>query len=46
MDPTSIEENVTQQFTGFAPSGFDKVALTLGTLGLLFGGLLVAICSR
>jgi hypothetical protein len=46
MDPDAIERNVAHQFVGFAATGFGKVGLTLSTLGLLVGGLLVSICSR
>ncbi len=46
VDPNTIERNVTHQFVGFAATGFGKVGLTLSTLSLLVGGLLVSICSR
>ncbi len=46
MDRESIEHNVPHQIIGFAATGLGKVALTLSTLSLLVGGLLVSICSR
>lgn len=42
----SYEHNVPQQLVGFAATGLGKVALTLSTLSLLVGGLLVSVCSR
>ncbi|HEX8231068.1 MAG TPA: hypothetical protein VF826_17405 [Chloroflexia bacterium] len=46
MDHETIEQNFTHHFVGFAASGFGKVGLTLSTLGLLVGGLLVSLCAR
>ena len=46
MDQHSFEHNVPQQIVTFAATGLGKVALTLSTLSLLVGGLLVSVCSR
>ena len=46
MDQHSIDRNVPYQLVGFAATGLGKVALTLSTLSLLVGGLLVSVCSR
>ena len=46
MDQQSFEHNVPHQLVGFAATGLGKVALTLSTLSLLVGGLLVSVCSR
>ena len=46
MDQHSIDHNVPYQLVGFAATGLGKVALTLSTLSLLVGGLLVSVCSR
>lgn len=46
MDRESIEHQVPYQIIGFAATGLGKVALTLSTLSLLVGGLLVSICSK
>ncbi|MEA2574358.1 MAG: hypothetical protein QOH93_1656 [Chloroflexia bacterium] len=46
MNHESLEYNVTHHFVGFAATGFGKVGLTLSTVGLLVGGLLVSLCSR
>ncbi|HEY0068737.1 MAG TPA: hypothetical protein VGE04_02070 [Chloroflexia bacterium] len=46
MDRESIEHHMPYQIIGFAATGLGKVVLTLSTLSLLVGGLLVSICSR
>ncbi len=46
MDHETFEQNVTHHFVGFAATGFGKIGLTLSTLSLLVGGLLVSLCSR